>query len=478
MNTRFLPFTLLTLFSCVTDVEIKDEAPEWALEAPKSSESHKAIRSQAEAETLAEAQLAAFDDLKSTLVEMMGLGRVEYWSDRGLGEFEILFEEILHTINTAEPSDFGVRLGAKGAWRSTSTQIHYAVEINWEREALGRQATRILELIGAENPQLQSYVLRAQAAAEENETYEAALLWAIVAGISKFSSIEAGYRAALEEVERSLDSLEISLVGVPDKVFVGLRPAFPVVFSVKSGGRPVGNAEFIITYPNRDRNGSIYDARATVLSDAEGLISFRPPEVVFSGQQKLTIAPSAKPFLDFLGEERDASIEEFEVRVEEARAVAVYDAEMRIRSIPMGILIIETDLVGNVLGEADAAEGLLADLISDSFNVSIIELNPAEILPLSESALLRDLKADPRFSGKYERVIHGRVGLESFERTGDTYTVRVSGILAMFDIQRQVTLFRSEITKTSQGAVSQQAISAAFRQLGRFFAEEIIALAY
>jgi len=476
MNTRLLVFlsTFFSLLSCVGDLKVGIEAPEWTLKPPRDSETHRTIRGQGAAETAAGAQLAASDDLKSTLIEMMELGLVEYWSDEGADAFEVLFGEILQAIKTADPSDFGVELGAKDAWKNAGAQVRYAVEINWEREAFAEQAARLFELTGAANPRIQSYVLRARAAIREDEIYEAALLWATVAGISKRADIEAGYRTALEEVERSLDSLEISLVGIPDRVFVGLRPATPVFFSVKSHGKPVGNAEFIITYPNRARDGSVYSAKARVFSDAEGLVSFRPPEVVVAGTQEVTIAPSARPFLDLFGEVRDASIQEFEANLERTRAVASYEAQMRIRFIPMGILIVETDLVGNVLGETDAAEGLFDDLIADGFNVSIMELDPSEILLLSERALLRDLKADARFGNKYERVIHGRVSLESFEQVGDTYTVRVSGVLAMSDIQRQVILSRLEITKTSQGTASQQAISAAFRQLGHSFAEEII----
>jgi hypothetical protein len=89
-------------------------------------------------------------------------------------------------------------------------------------------------------------------------------------------------------------------------------------------------------------------------------------------------------------------------------------------------------------------------------------------------AFLRDLKADPNFSEDFDRVIHGTVALESFEQNGDSYTVRVSGTLALSDIQRQITLYSSEITKTSRAAGSQQAISAAFRQFGRSFAGELI----
>ena len=479
MNIRLLVFllALFSLSSCVVEMEVGIEAPEWTLRASKDSETHRMIRGQAAAETIPEAQLAAFDDLKSALIEMMGLGRAEYWSDESGSAFETLFNAILQTIETGKPSDFGVELGAKDTWKDEGAQIHYALVINWEREAFAEQVARFFELTGATNRQIQSYVLRAQTAMREGETYEAALLWAAVAGISKLADIETGYRIALEETERSLDSLEISLVRVPGRVFVGLRPEQPVIFSASSHDRPVGNAEFVITYPNRARDGSIYSAKARVFSDADGLVRFRPPELVLSGPQELTIAPSAKPFLDLFGEESDAYIEGFETNLERVRAVASYDVQERIRSIPMGILIIETDLVGNVLGETDAAEGLLDDLIADEFNVSVMELDPAEILPLSERALLRDLKADARFSGKYERVVHGRVSLDSFEQDGDIYTVRVSGILAMSDIQKQVILFRSEITKTSQGTASQQAISTAFRQFGRSFAGEIIELA-
>jgi len=140
----------------------------------------------------------------------------------------------------------------------------------------------------------------------------------------------------------------------------------------------------------------------------------------------------------------------------------------------MGILILETDLAGNILKTTDAARGLFDDLNADGFNIDIMDLNPSQMLNRTDEALLRDLKADLRFADVYQRVIHGTVALENFEQNGDSFTVRVSGTLAMSDINRQVTLYKSEITKTSQASDSQQAISSAFRQLGRSFAGELI----
>ena len=153
---------------------------------------------------------------------------------------------------------------------------------------------------------------------------------------------------------------------------------------------------------------------------------------------------------------------------------AEYEALSRIRIISTGILILETDLAGNPLNTADTAEGLLNDLSADGFDISIMNLDPSQMLSRSDEALLRDLKADSRFSDTYQRVIHGTVALDSFEQNGDNFTVKVSGTLTLSDINRQITLYKSEISKSSQASNSLQAISAAFRQLGRSFAGELI----
>ena len=71
--------------------------------------------------------------------------------------------------------------------------------------------------------------------------------------------------------------------------------------------------------------------------------------------------------------------------------------------------------------------------------------------------------------------MHGIVSLESFEQDGDLFTVRVGGTLLLSDIQRQVAIHQSKITKTSRAGNGQQAMSSAFRQLGRSFAAELIA---
>ncbi len=239
----------------------------------------------------------------------------------------------------------------------------------------------------------------------------------------------------------------------------------------------MGNAEFVVTYPKLARDGGPSRGEARINSDSDGLLSFLQPEVPFAGIQEIMIAPSATPFLEYIEDPNNSVTDKFILEMEEPAATTEYEGLARIRSIPMGILILETDLTGNPLDSDAAARGLLDDLINDGFDVAVMGLDPREMITRSERALLRDIKADDQFSALFERVLHARVRLESFEQEGDSYTVRVTGSLAMSDVDRQVTLFRTELSKSSRAASSQQAMSAAFRQLGRSFAEELIGLA-
>ncbi|RKX76358.1 MAG: hypothetical protein DRP49_03405, partial [Spirochaetes bacterium] len=344
----------------------------------------------------------------------------------------------------------------------------------WDKAAFEKQRAYLAELNETASPGYKDMEIRAGDAESDGNFYEAAIIWAAAAGIARENGNNSGYRNALDEVVKAIDNLEYLLNSYPDKTFVGLRPESPVLFLVSSRGKPVSNAEFVITYPKNDREGSPSRAQARVVSDDNGVVRFLPPEVPFAGTQIVTIAPGADPFLEYFDGNRDKYTQGLIDSLETPRMQAEYEALSRIRIISTGILILETDLAGNPLNTADTAEGLLNDLSADGFDISIMNLDPSQMLSRSDEALLRDLKADSRFSDTYQRVIHGTVALDSFEQNGDNFTVKVSGTLTLSDINRQITLYKSEISKSSQASNSLQAISAAFRQLGRSFAGELI----
>ncbi len=458
---------ILFLSSCAGGPEVSETAPDWADTPLEDTKFSKAFRGVGNGETVASAKAAAIDNLRSEILTAMDLESSE--------AFNAMFADIAGLINNPGSGGVdGVEIVHNQGWMNSRDSITYIVDLNWDKAAFEKQRAYLAELNETVSPGYKDLVIRAGDAESDGNFYEAALIWAAAAGIARENGNNSGYRKALDEVVKAIDNLDYLLNSYPEKAFVGLRPESPVLFLVSSRGKPVSNAEFVISYPKNNRDGSPSRAQARIVSDDNGIVRFLPPEVPFSGAQLVTIAPSAGPFLEYFDGTGDEHTDRLINSLEAPRFVAEYEALSRIRTIPTGILVLETDLAGNTLNTADTARGLLNDLSADGFNISIMNLDPSQMLSRTDQALLRDLKADSRLSDAYQRVIHGTVALDSFEQNGDNFTVKVSGTLTLSDINRQITLYKSEITKSSQASNSLQAISAAFRQLGRSFAGELI----
>lgn len=468
---KIFSFALLTIIlffsSCAGGPKISDITPEWADTPLESTSSIIAFRGTGKGDSLASAKAGAVDNLRSEILAAMEIESSE--------AFNAMFDDIAGIIANPESGGIdGVEIIHNSGWINSRDSITYIVDLTWNKTAFENQRAYLIELSKTASPGYKDMEIRAGDAESDGNFYEAGLIWAAAAGIARDNGNNSGYRNALDKVSKAIDNLDYLLNSYPDKAFVGLRPESPVLFLVSSRGKPVSNAEFVISYPINNRDGSPSRAQARIVSDDNGIVRFLPPEVSYAGTQLVTIAPSAGPFLEYFDGNGDKYSQGLIDSLETPRMLAEYEALSRIRTIPTGILILETDLAGNSLNTTDTAKGLLSDLSADGFNISIMNLDPSQMLSRTDEALLRDLKADSQFSDTYQRVIHGKVALDSFEQNGDNFTVKVSGTLSLSDINRQITLYKSEITKSSQASNSLQAISAAFRQLGRSFAGELI----
>ena len=482
MNKRpFASFQILVvalIASCAGGPQLLNEPPEWVSAPLESGGGVLAFRGEGSDEIPVLAKEGAIDDLTDKVLLAMNLGDESRWTAQGAADvnaFRLELESAVRTPGEAVLDGFAVVRIA--GWKDSGRMISFAVDITWDENAFAAKANELADATGVTSAGYRELEARAKAAEENGNLYEASLIWAKAAGMAQENGNPSGYRQALRQAGLVLQDLDYALVSVPAQAYVGARPSSPVVFAVEAGGRPVGNAEFVLTYPTLSREGSPTTGSVRMPSDGRGHVSFLPPEIRYPGLQTVSIAPSAEPILEYLDGSVDSNTDRLIATLENPKAEAVYEAFDPIRTIPTGILILETDLAGNPLGSAAAAAGLLDDLRTDGFNVVVMDLDPREMMDRTERALLRDIKADVRFSSRYDRVIHGTVALESFEQDGDGFTVRVSGTLTLSDIDRQVRIYRSTISKTSRAGDGQQAIAAAFRQLGRSFAAELIAQA-
>jgi len=465
------------MLSCAGAPRALSEAPAWGTAQPENTATARIFRGEGQSSTLRGARSKAIDDLGESVQDAMRLGDFESWNPDGVGVMTELLDELGDMVRGSDAASLeGVSLLRQAGWKQAQGIITYAVDISWENQAFENTVSELTSLLVAIEGEFKELRDRARSAESDGNLYEASLLWAAAAGVAQEDNNVAAFRIALNAIKPILERFEFTLTAVPSTAYVGTRPSSPVQFTVSALDKPVSLAEFVIGYPKKTRDGSLsrLGGEARVLSDSAGVVRFLPPVIPFPGVQEITIAMSANPFLEYLDNIDAIGLDQFVKDVEIKRLRGEFEAVSRTRIVPTGILILETDLAGNPLNSSDAARGLFDDLVSGGFDVGLLNLSTDQLASRSELELLRDLKADRAVAGRFERVIHGTVALESFESSGDNYTVRVSGTIVLSDIQQQVSLYRSTISKTSQAADSQQAISAAFRQLGRSFAGELI----
>ena len=461
--------------SCAGTPKLGEGPPEWIFDPPPDEANAFIFRGTGVADSLLFAKEEALNELIGAVIEKMNFGEPSGWRMGARVAVDSFKSDLKATLRSPEYYiTEGLEVTHRAAWRDEDG-ISYAIDAAWEIQAFTKQAQELTFYTGISEPENSGLETRARQAEIDGNTYEAALIWATAAGLAEIEGREQDNRQALSEIVRILDGLEYEVLSTPEEVLVGVEPAVPVVFRVTSDNRPVGNAEFVISFPINLQNGSLSRESTRLLTDSLGRVALSPPVLSTEGTQRVSIAPSANPFLGYLGDIEAGRIVNFVNTLENARIDAEYESLTQDRTVPTGILILEMDLAGNPLNSASVAGGVLDDLLADGFQAAMIELDPREILTRTEEALLRDLKADRQFSDQFSRVVHGIVSLESFEQDGDLFTVRVGGTLFLSDIQRQVAIHQSKITKTSRAGNGQQAMSSAFRQLGRSFAAELIA---
>jgi hypothetical protein len=263
MRTGLLVLLTIIIFlaSCAGGPGVLDKPPEWAESEPQDSADVLYFRGSGTSETLASAKLDAISDLNDAILAAMDLGDPEKWAAAGteaVNEFLALVEQAVRTPEYAQVE--GLSLVNKDGWFDEDRNIVYTIDISWDREAFDRQIAELAELTGVTSLEFRELEERANRAEDDGNAYEAALIWSTAAGIAEANANQPGYRQALGQVERLLNSLTFSVVSFPTESYVDQRPADPVVFSVASRDKPVGSAEFLITL-HQERQGRFSHSR-------------------------------------------------------------------------------------------------------------------------------------------------------------------------------------------------------------------------
>lgn len=476
---RSLSFSLaiaifaLLAFSCAGRPEVGNTPPDWISTAYTDTEKIYRFRGTGVADSLFLAKEEAVNEIINAALERMNLADPSVWNIGSQIAIESFKDELESALRMPDYYVIkGLDILQMNAWQD-KTSIFFAIDVAWIKDEFTKRAEDITTFTGTASPAV-SLEDRALAAENAGNIYEAALIWAVAAGVAERDKRMSDYLQAFMDISRLLNKLTYNLVSAPAEVFTDSPLLDPIVLDISSGKKPVGNAEFVISYPIQRSGGTQRLENVRLLTNSQGRIEFLPPAIGWEGTQSIFIAPSSAPFIKYLSDTQSGTAVKFADTLEKIRFEVNYESLERDRTVPTGILILETDIAGNPLNTASAVGGILNDLKSDGFNVKTLSLDSHEILSASGEDLPNNLTSLLQSYSGISRVIHGIVSLESFEQNGDSFTVRVGGTLFLSDIKRQIVLHQSKITKTSRSGSGQDAMNAAFRQLGRSFAAELI----
>jgi len=271
-----------------------------------------------------------------------------------------------------------------------------------------------------------------------------------------------------------LEKIDVKTLGIPEGIKSNLRIDKPFQLLCNADGKALDHVEFLVSYQGKKRDGTKGDFVRRLVSNQSGILEFYHPFIPFTGDSLVQFSPGSR---DFHAEILNLEKEKLDVTglknwVKSRTNSFNLKVTSGARSVPMGIVLLHTDITGSSLKQDDSTVSLADALAQNGFNVSILPLDPKEITAMSEAEFLRDLRA--LYKGKFTRVVYGVVGIQDFEARNDSFRVNTAGFLKVVDVESSEILLDLNIDKSVESRSNTLAVSTSFRELGKAFAEEII----
>jgi hypothetical protein len=268
---------------------------------------------------------------------------------------------------------------------------------------------------------------------------------------------------------------EVQLIKLNDNLEGLVREDFPEDFRLRleTAAGPVPGGQVRISY-RLSRGGARPVIRTeTIRAGADGVVSFRLPRPELVGPDSVTMALDLSSHLALLEEldrrfrpQVDSLIDEVLSR----RAVFQYEVVSKAREIPTGVVVLDTDIAGNPSGTSAAAAGIVQELTQAGFRVRILEFDAARLQTMSDEETVAMFRR--QFGEQVDRVVFGRVQIDDFQES-DGFIVRVSGSVTAVSLADGEVLHSYSTFIRSRGSSSSGAISAAFRNIGNTFGQEL-----
>lgn len=286
--------------------------------------------------------------------------------------------------------------------------------------------------------------------------------------------------------ERNINSAraivsKLNLSAVRDKIQAPVGTPFAdalevrVLFGEGSGAKPVADVSLEVSY-RETLAGRVTVKNAALLSDRNGSVVFLPPAATSVGPVNVTFRLDLESYLEPLRgvpAELKPQVNALEDLIVSRRAVLTYTSFSRAKDIPTGVVILDVDKAQNPMSSGETASGVLQGLTKAGFNVSALPFDAALLKGMNDAQVVELLSK--LYGNSVERIVFGVIGIEEFTQDGDQFLVKVSGSVKTADIRNGKILYTNQTFNRGIGKNSASAVSAAFRNLGVKFGEDLAA---
>ncbi|TVQ38749.1 MAG: hypothetical protein EA384_08445 [Spirochaetaceae bacterium] len=359
--------------------------------------------------------------------------------------------------------------------RAGAATVH--VLVAYERAALEAEKARIEELFRERQEAVSRPERLARDAEAAGEVFAAISGYIEAAAAAVRSDIDnAGIRFQnnLNAARRLVAALQIEPLSGDLTAMVG--ESFDEPFRVRvvetPSGRPVGGVPLSVSYREMMPGGRLGVRTARIISDADGLAEFRHPPTTFVGTETLTVSLDMSGMLqelDGVSRAQRPMVDGLRDALLSRRVVMRYHVASHARAVPTGVIVLDSDLVGNPIPDNTTAGGIVTALSRAEFSVRLLPFDSSRLAQVNREQLLAQWRS--LFGATVERVIYGVVSIDEFDES-DGVMVRVSGTVQAVDLQTGEVLHAISSFQRSRSAAAAGAINAAFRNLGIKMGEE------
>jgi hypothetical protein len=244
------------------------------------------------------------------------------------------------------------------------------------------------------------------------------------------------------------------------------------------GGSPndpgIADAPLRISYKTLRANGRMGVSTERVITDSNGVATFRHPIPTFTGTENLTVVldlGSTLTPLESVGRRFEDQVYAVEEAAAKNKAQIPYTVVSNAKNVPTSVMILDLGQDGQPTGSSGVNSGVLSALSSEGFAISIVQGNAMILQGKSDSQALAAVK--PLLGAGVQRVIIG-TGTIIDVNEGSGVTVRASVNVKVLDVNTGAILYSSSKTKRARGSNTSSAISSAFRQLGEEIGKDMV----